>query len=346
MRFAAPIFMHALMVIPVLLPQVILAAEQPGDEGAVCGTFTMHIENDEVGGSDRNYSGGHRLACMRTAPRFLEKRLRRLLPKNAISQQKMSYGLGQNIYTPDDLAEPELIEDDQPYAGWLYVDFGLESEVRSASGDMHHLDNFGLQIGVVGPLSGAEFLQRELHEILGATEPAGWDNQLDNELGANLFYSRQWTGIQRFSLPVDNGTSWLDTDLTPRIGAAVGNIYTYGAGGFMLRIGQFPDDDHGQPAVRPSFTGSDDFPIEDGWSFYLFTGAEGRIVGRNIFLDGNSFDDDSPSVDKNTFVGEVRIGMALAYRYLRLAYTHVYRSQEFEGEEPQTYGAITLSVEL
>ena len=346
MRSAAVICRLAWMASFVVSPQAAVAEKPPDDERDICATFTLHVENDEAGGSDRHYSGGQRIACMTSAPRFFENRLRRLLPTDTVSQEKMSYGLGLNIYTPDDLKEPELIEDDQPYAGWLYFDFGLEQAVRSAQDDMRHVDNFGLQLGVVGPLSGAEFAQTELHDILGVTEPAGWDNQLDNELGVNLFYSRQWTGLKRFSVRVDDGTSWLDGDMTPRLGAAIGNVHTYGAGGLMLRLGSFPDDDHGPPAIRPSFAGSDDFPIEDGWSGYLFAGVEGRVVGRNIFLDGNSFDDDSPSVDKNTLVGEARVGFSLAYRYLRLAYAHVFRSQEFEGQEPQTYGAITISVGL
>jgi len=336
----------ALIANVIIWSTIAFADQQADDDWSICDTFTTHIENDEFGGTDRNYSGGARFTCVRSAPRFFERRLRSFLSKDAISQHKFSYGFGQNTYTPDDLAEPELIEDDQPYAGWLYLDFGLESEVKSASGDIRYLDNFGLQLGVVGPLSGAEQLQRFSHDVLNATDPVGWDNQLDNEPGINLFYSRQWTGIQRFALPIEDGPSSLDLDLTPEIGAAVGNIYTLAGGGLMLRLGKFPENDHGPPSIRPSFPGSDDFPRVDGWSGYIFGSVEGRAVARNIFLDGNSFDDDSPSVDKNTLVGEARLGVNLIYSNLRVAYQHVFRSQEFEGQEPQIYGGVTISVRL
>lgn len=78
----------------------------------------------------------------------------------------------------------------------------------------------------------------------------------------------------------------------------------------------------------------------------MFGGLEGRAVGRNIFLDGNSFQDDGPSVDKNMLVGEARIGLALTFDDVRFAYTQVFRSQEFEGQSRQIFGTVSLSLRL
>ncbi len=311
-----------------------------------CDAITFQWENDAVGGTDRNYTNGVRLACAGKAPDVVEGWLRSWVPADARSQQKASYGIGHSTFTPDDLADPDLIEDDQPYAGWLYLDFGFDSEVTSAKGEMRYLDNVSLQLGVVGSLAGAEQLQTYLHEVLDATEPEGWDNQLDNEPGINLFYSRQWTGFQRYALSLGGRGDGIVFDATPKIGAALGNVFIHGAGGLTLRFGHFPPDDHGPLAIRPSFSGPDDFPRGDGWSAYVFGGVEGRVVGRNIFLDGNTFDSDSPSVDKNTLVGETRLGFALTLGDIRLAYTHVFRSQEFDGQEPLTYGGLTLAFGL
>ena len=176
--------------------------------------------------------------------------------------------------------------------------------------------------------------------------PAGWDNQLDNEPGINLFYDRQWTGLLRQDFTFGGEETWFSTDLTPKAGAALGNIHIYGAAGLTLRAGRFADDDHGPPSIRPSFPGSDGLPKGNRFSAFVFGGVEGRAVGRNIFLDGNTFDDDSPSVDKNPFVGEARLGVSVAYRRVRVAYTHVFRSQEFDGQDPQVYGGVTLSFGL
>lgn len=327
-----------------MLSTLAFADQQPGDEFRYCETFTIQIENDAVGETDRNYTGGIRLACAGSMPEFAKRRLRSMVPEDMNARYKASYGLGQNIYTPDDLSEPELIEDDQPYAGWLYLDFGFETEVASARDEILYLDQLGLQLGVVGSLSGAEQVQRFFHEVLDVSEPEGWDNQLDNEPGVNLFYSRQWIGFKRYRLPLGDHAPGLFVDLTPKVGAALGNIYINAATGLTLRFGHFQPNDHGPQTIRPSFTGSDSLPRGDSWSAYLFGGVEGRAVGRNIFLDGNSFDSDSPSVDKNRLVGEGRLGLALTYGDMRFTYTHVYRSQEFEGQDPQIYGGLTLSI--
>ena len=59
------------------------------------------------------------------------------------------------------------------------------------------------------------------------------------------------------------------------------------------------------------FTGSDSFPEQECCSAYMFDGVERCAAGRNLFLDGNSFDRGSPNVDKNSFVGDARLGMAM-----------------------------------
>lgn len=323
-----------------------LAAQQQEDEFRYCETLTFQIENDDVGGSDRHYTSGNRLACAGSMPGIIKRQLQPLVPDGMEGRFGSRYGLGYNFYTPDDISEPDLIEDDQPYAGWLYLDFGFDTEVRSASGDIRYLDNLSLQVGVVGPLAGGEEVQTFSHDVLNATEPEGWDNQLDNEPGINYFYDRQWTGLWRQPLTVEAEPSSLAIDMTPKLGAALGNIYTHAATGMTFRLGRFETDDHGPPAIRPSFTGSDRFPRTGGFSTYLFGGVEGRVVARNIFLDGNSFDSDSPSVDKKTLVGEARFGMAMTYGDVHLSYTHVLRSREFDGQEPQTFGGLTLSIGL
>lgn len=344
MRFSNGLCQVALALGLMILPVFAFADERPTEEIGYCNALTLQVENDEIAATDRHYSSGVRLVCAGAMPELVKSPLSTFVPDDRRARYAASYGLGQNIYTPDDLDQTELIEDDQPYAGWLYLDFGFETEVSSASGDILYLDKFGLQLGVVGPLAGGEAAQNYIHDLVGASEAAGWDKQLDNEPGVNFFYERQWTGLGRYRLRDERGLAGPVVDITPKLGAALGNIHIHGATGLTLRIGHFPPDDHGPPAIRPSFSGSDSLPRGSGWSAYLFGGVEGRLVARNIFLDGNSFDDDSPSVDKNDLVGEGRLGLAASYGCFRATYTYVFRSQEFKDQEPQTYGAAALSI--
>src|SRR3546814_4753759 len=72
---------------------------------------------------------------------------------------RITYSLGQEIFTPERIEERELIEDDRPYAGWTYAGIGLVSE----NGDQ--LDNLELNVGVVGPWSLADKTQIEYHKL-------------------------------------------------------------------------------------------------------------------------------------------------------------------------------------
>src|SRR5262249_24365683 len=104
--------------------------------------------------------------------------------------------------------------------------------------------------------------------------------------------------------------------------------------------------DYGPPRVRPSIAGTDFFVPETSFGWYLFFGTEGRVVARNIFLDGNTFTD-SHHVDKKYLIGDLQGGLALTFQNARLAYTIVRRSKEFETQEGgNTFGALTLSLKF
>jgi hypothetical protein len=71
--------------------------------------------------------------------------------------------------------------------------------------------------------------------------------------------------------------------------------------------------------------------------------VDGRAVGRNIFLDGNTWQD-SHSVDKNHVVADMSSGVSLVYKRVKITYTHVYRTKEFTDQDKgQVFGSISFS---
>ena len=90
-------------------------------------------------------------------------------------QYQISYSVSQRMYTPDDLQQELLTEADRPYAGTLL----WQSTLRSY--DEGVADNLSLTLGIVGPASLAEQMQKQVHKIIDAKEPLGWDNQISNE---------------------------------------------------------------------------------------------------------------------------------------------------------------------
>lgn len=78
--------------------------------------------------------------------------------------------LGQLMFTPTDNEEKELIEDDRPYAGYLYLGFAYHPR------DEEQLDAIEVNVGMVGPASLAEDTQDFIHELRSIDKFQGWDN--------------------------------------------------------------------------------------------------------------------------------------------------------------------------
>ncbi len=67
------------------------------------------------------------------------------------------------------------------------------------------------------------------------------------------------------------------------------------------------------------------------------------MVGRNIFLDGNSYQN-SHSVDKKYLVGDLQAGLVITFKRVRLAFTNIFRTNEFHGQnEADEFGSISAS---
>jgi len=312
------------------------------------GTLGLYMENDLFAGTDRYYTSGVKLSWSSPDLARLEDTpysspflpLINLLPyiQDDHFQKNLIFALGQNIYTPDDTETASLIQNDRPYAGWLYVGFGVVWKTAQVRNSLM------LNLGVVGPWSYAEESQRLVHELRDIGHPQGWDNQLNNEFGAALVYSRtlRWPEIP--------SRSGLNFEILPHYGAAIGNVHTYANVGAEIRFGLNLPDDFGTSAIGPSASTSTPVDGQEGahrsrfdLGLHLFARCDGRAVGRNIFLDGNTFSD-SHSVDRNLFVADLSVGVAMNIKNTKLAYAFVYRTKEFKAQEhAQVFGTISLN---
>jgi lipid A 3-O-deacylase len=296
--------------------------------------FTFSLENDLFMGEDDNYTNGVRFAYLSpesTVPRWIEDGAN-LIPFFASNGHKRWHAaFGQSMFTPSDITVKTFQPNDRPYAGWTYGSVGVISDTGK------RLDNLQLTVGVVGPSSLAEQTQDFVHSMVGSNDPQGWRHQLHNEPGIVLTYERKWRGLYEFS------PFGLGVDITPTLGGSLGNIYTHAAAGAIVRIGYDLPADYGPPLIQPNLPGSDFFVPNSDFSWYLFTGLEGRAVARNIFLDGNTFQN-SHSVDKYPLVGGAQFGLAFIVYDTRIAYTHVLRTKEFERQpRNDAFGAFTIS---
>ena len=306
--------------------------------------MAIRFENDIFGKTDQFYTNGFSISWARAGrPPMPARQFWRIFQANRIFHglESYSFEVGQMIATPSDtnLLPPD--PEDHPYAGILYAATGLQFQTRS------RMDIVKLMIGIVGPWSLAEETQRSFHDLFGNETPVGWDYQLENELMLNFVYERR----QRFTLfSIPHGMA---SDFIAVGGGMIGNMLTQIQGGFTLRLGYHLPDDFGNSLIR----GAGNIPptcqcwmdtrqAAKRFGIHLYGGVNGHAVARNIFLDGNTFKE-SPRVDRNPFFGGVEFGAAIVMRRLKVSFTYVIWSKEFENQlGPSRFGATFLAFGL
>ncbi|MGM0832925.1 lipid A deacylase LpxR family protein [Halomonas qinghailakensis] len=316
-------------VMPFILPLSVLPSVAMASDSAL----SVKLENDGLASSDDgHFTSGFELNWTFTPQeQSWLQRLSTALPDSLIGQaDRASYRLIHQIYTPNDIEQRALIEDDRPYAGLVYGGLSLYEDVPK--GQWTQATDLHLDVGVVGPSSLADSIQREVHRVTDSDRPRGWKNQLGDEALVNLTLRRQW---------------WNDVPLAgkqfshgPSVGAALGNMYTYASAGYSVRWG---DDAEGIPTLTPNPGSRHLMNGHRGWQWYLFANVEGYYMAQNLTLDGNTFRD-SHSVDREEWLAEASAGLAIAWEDWQVTYAAVQRTREFDGQDEQDkFGAMTLT---
>ncbi|MBU1247682.1 MAG: lipid A deacylase LpxR family protein [Proteobacteria bacterium] len=344
-----PRYFHSPLLLLIALVLGLVAAPamaQTDNYAGEYGTFILVIENDKFGGgTDQYYSTGALLTWVSPdISRWVEdERLPKLLTvygeyapfvNSGERERSVSLSMGQTIFTPVDVYTEELVENDRPYAGWLFASMGLHSKNEKV------LDVFETTIGMVGPSALGKQVQNNFHNLIGVRRSDGWDHQLKDEPGLMFTWQRSF---RWFTEATPQG--W-GADIIPHTGATVGNIYTYANLGGEFRLGFNLPNNFGSSLIGPA-TGVSAATTDaqaPGYGAHFFAGFDGRAVARNIFLDGNTWQD-SPRVDKLPLVADLFAGFSMNGDDYTLTYTQALRTKEFHGQEKiHMFGSLLLSV--
>lgn len=295
------------------------------DQGWEGHSLQLNWENDATRSSDRHYTQGARIRYRSSdtaTPGWLLKTSHAIPAWGfEISATKFGFEVGQEIYTPENLDESQPLLDDQPYAGWLYGAMMLQRRGPGPAA-IPVLEELRLDLGVIGPESQAEHTQKAWH----GRDPSGWHHQLETECGFALRYERAYL------LRARSQSQWA-ADLIPQLDASAGNVDIHFGMGAMTRLGYNIPNHFEAPGKK----------TEKKFGAYLFGGCGGRVVLRNMFLDGNTWYS-SHSVDKHGMVGDASVGITLVLKAVELTASHRYRTREFEGQDrADSYGSATLS---
>lgn len=348
-KFTLPLLLLFLALPILVFPAFSMAAEESVDDAW---TVNMYLENDLFGDTDQNYTNGIRFSLVSpnlesfrddpAMPPLLNKindRFDRLLGFKQGPTKNVVISLGQIIYTPEDYQAYNLIEDDRPYAGYLYLGFAYHTRNED------RLDTVEINLGMVGPSAQGELAQDSIHNIRDIEKFNGWDNQLSDEPTLQLIYEQK-RRFFKHKLPLG-----LEQDFITHAGGGLGNVGIYANIGGEYRFGWELPEDFGTSAVRPggdnSAPGKGDIRLRKSskliYGLHGFVSLDARAVAHDIFLDGNTWKD-SHSVDKEYFVTDISVGASVLIGDWKLSYAQVYRTREFK-EQPKSheYGSLSIS---
>lgn len=255
-----------------------------------------------------------------------------IVKKQELRKTIMRYELGQMIFNPYkySIIDPEQM--DRPFAGYLFVK-ASRSKFFTKGNNLQ----YGLALGVMGPASKAEEVQRGYHNLINIYKVEGWSYQLNNEAGVNLDL--------QYSHPLSGTLKKKDIiDLHAVAKANVGNIFTNATAGLLFRIGLIERSSQSVAWNSRLHVASPDY-LHDK-EFFIFFQPEVMFQAYNATLQGGLFQDDKGPVTASPepVLYQQRIGIMYAKRRITIILADVHRTKEAKNmRRKENYGSITLA---
>lgn len=282
-------------------------------------------------GTDRYYTNGIRIDYFYTKEQKAKFPSSLLLNISDDNNNIYSWGLAQFMFTPKNIAVPDIQFNDRPYAGALYTIHSLQS--------IDHIKKIKLtseiRLGVIGPLSFAKETQTWAHRVINYTKPLGWHNQVPNDIILNYNIS-----IEKLMLQASKKIL-----LVGIIETYSGTTYNAAGAGFMLRVGKFnnyfDDISMGQTKKIKS-------------QLYVFMKPAARVVLSNALLQGGLLNQFSPQstgyvLSKDQIERVVVLyDVGITFEKPKYSITISQKSigAEFKGQYTQEYGSLTMQFKL
>jgi lipid A 3-O-deacylase len=241
--------------------------------------------------------------------------------------RQTTFVFGQNFYTPMNIASAEVIEDDRPYAAWLYV--GIAAQLVTEK----QLKTVELDIGTTGKPAFGRQAQTWWHCLLGFPQPRGWAHQVTPAPGL-VGVIGIWD--HKFALPKETkgDDTFVWAELDPYYRLSIGNVFTQAAGGAVVRVGYNVQRSWTQKIPETKRRGSS--LAERKWELHGFAGTEARLVGWNALLQHDTYTP-RPLPPIKRVVQDFEAGVAVGRGRLSGGFRWVWRTPEYEGGRRSAY---------
>jgi len=270
-------------------------------------SFTFY--NDFFAGKDGHFTNGASLIWLedgkekenRYTDMLLSLARSISLPLDNFKHYNAGLNIQQTIITPENTQLTTVQYNDLPYAGYLSVSGFL------FEWDKNSFTEYSVEVGIMGKYSGAEFVQKTFHKIIGSNQPQGWDTQLSRRFTLNILLQhgmKSWQGNVGDNLQAD----WFN-----HYGATFGNFNISAFAGSVIRIGQnyVLNFNAHYPYLKgeANLIGVDSSKHGFGWS--ASTGLETKVLAYSAILD--RAENNGYAVHKNIFNALVHLSGSIYY---------------------------------
>jgi lipid A 3-O-deacylase len=284
----------------------------------------VHYENDYFSSKDRDYTQGINLEFVH--PALKKNPINYLLLK--LKNESIVYTIAaeHNAYTPAHIDMGTIQYGDRPFAAGIM----LKSMAASSDADKRYRVTSSFTIGMIGPVAGAEEMQRGIHRWINDTAPIGWQYQIKNDLILNYEAAIEKNVYHSGFLLINYIT-----------GARLGTLSSRFTAGGVIMIGKL------NGAITTAFAHE---TTHEKKSFYFHFYAHPYIntILHDATLQGGVFNRHNPytlsakELERITIGGN--LGLNLTYKAVNVEYFQNVLSQEFATGRPHWWGGLRTGV--
>lgn len=251
-----------------------------------------------------------------------------------VAKKITEFRLGQYIYNPQSVRANEINVNDRPFAGYLFSEAGINTFYTDES-----IFKLTFQGGVVGPESGAEEVQRGLHQMVGYPTVRGWQYQITTTIAvqAAAFYSEK-IFAERYKEKVD---FHLQGEIN------LGTIWNTASIGAMSRISfKRPLQAMYNSSLHGAVLNHNKEAYKEQREFFMYINPMVQYMQYDATIEGSHFNTTSPvTFPLIPFRFNAEIGLKYRYNNWNYSYSVNYRGKELSNNVITGfyYGSIQLS---
>ncbi|ABV35995.1 conserved hypothetical protein [Shewanella sediminis HAW-EB3] len=308
------------------------------------GQWHLQVDNDFIFKDDGNYTNGLTLGWESAPLQNLDDtaspiRWQSLFSfKQNSAQRAWGVKLTQQMWTPGEIKIETPQPYDRPYAGYL----AIESHTATY-GETWAQKNW-LSLGISGPASGTEQLQKLFHKLTPSSTPNGWQHQIENQLTIQLAYELDALIMRRdaFSNAFTGETLW---ELSGFSHSQAGNFRSEADLGLTFRWGTNLADSFARLSQHSGQFGNISATTKFS-SWMLFTRAYVGYRFNDLTIDG-SLPYNSHVEFENSQAG-VTTGIIWAHPSWSLAWSFNAYTKEYQSDPDSWhgYGSLIISWQL